>query len=170
MADTYEIYNMSHTGEEIDAAVDKAKAEASAGFPFGFLFMSRRQDAIEERQAELRRRVFQVHGEDGLAAGDGQRRGRRLLQHLAAEIAEVGGDGSAADRQLQRAFAVVAAAAATISARRRACRASPACCRASRPRISTGNSRPARALRRRRPSWRIPARASAACPPASTGM
>ena len=60
--------------------------------------------------------------------------------------------------------------AATISARRRACRASPACCRASRPRISTGNLRPARALRRRRPSWRIPARASAACPPASTGM
>lgn len=29
---------------------------------------------------------------------------------------------------------------------------------------------PARALRRRRPSWRIPARASAACPPASTDM
>ena len=26
MADTYEIYNMSHTGEEIDAAVDKANA------------------------------------------------------------------------------------------------------------------------------------------------
>ena len=72
----------------------------------------RGQDAVEERQAELRRRVFQVHGKDGLAAGDGQRRGRRLLQHLAAEIAEVGGDGSAADRQLQRAFAVVAAAAA----------------------------------------------------------
>lgn len=72
----------------------------------------RRQNAVQKRQPELCRAVFQINGKRCLPARGRKRGGQGSLQCLAAGIPELCGDWQSVLCKLHRTFAVVAAPAA----------------------------------------------------------